>query len=140
MSQVLEAEMTTIPARRRALPAAPVLIQVPALARTAGAIRPRRRLRREVRVAGYWLLALVPASVACAAWGGVARPPVLLNVPSPDRVSAPAAADPAPERGITLSLDPTPALAGVEAEPCRVFLTGQILPLDAAEEPTHGGS
>ena len=135
MNQILEPTNCSTPARRRAPAVAPVLIRVPALA-GADARRPgrspRRRLRREVRVAGCWLLALVPTVAACSAWGGH-RPAPLLAVNSPDRVAPVAPA-------ISLSIEPTPNTPPLaDHAECSVFLSGQLLPADPTEESIHGG-
>ena len=142
MTQILEPLTCSTPARRRALPAAPVLIRVPALspAKVGGErsqIR-RRRLRREVRVAGCWLLALIPPSVACATWGGT-RPPSLLAINSPDRPAFVVGSPGSPQRAITLSLEPVRAAQPFELSKSPVFLSGRLLPADTSEEPTHGG-
>ena len=62
--------------------------------------------RREVRVAGLWLLALIPPTVACATWGG-GRSAVLLAVRGPAEATAaePARVE-APAVAISLSLEP----------------------------------
>lgn len=143
MTQSPEPPTCSSPARRRALPAAPVLIRVPAIApATIGAGRTRvvrRRLRREVRVAGFWLLALIPPAVACATWGG-GRPAVLLSLRGPAEATP---ADPieAPPAAVALSLSLEPVLAAqpAEASGASVFLTGQLVPVDSPEEPMHGG-
>ncbi len=143
MTQILEPSNCSMPARRRTLPAAPVLIRVPALsAPTVGGRRApvrRRRLRREIRVAGYWLLALIPPSVACATWGG-SHTPMLLAVNSPDRsVAAVASLTDDAQPRIMLSIEPVAAPQLREAAPCSVVLSGQLLPADAPEETAHGG-
>lgn len=133
MTQMLEPRTCSIPARRQSASTVPVLIRVPALAGGAvGGRTPaarRRRLRREVRVAGCWLLALLPPGAALAAWGGP-RPAPLLAVNSPDRPAPPT---------ISLSLEPAVAAQPVSDPGCSVALTGQLLPADCAEEPAHGG-
>ena len=142
MIQISEPSICSTPARRRALPVAPILIRVPALSSAAiGGAGPqarRRRLRREVRVAGCWLLALIPPSVACATWGGT-RPHSLLAVNSPGRPASVAGLPESPQRTITLSLEPVRAAQPFEASDSPVFLSGQLLPADTSEEPTHGG-
>ncbi len=144
MNQILEPISCLTPVRRRALlAAAPVLIRVPVLAgASVGGVRPssRRRLRREVRAAGYWLLALIPATVACATWGGH-RPPVLLTVNPPARpaLAVRARGDDRPSL-ISLSLAPIVATQpSHEFAGGPVFLSGQLLPADPSEESAHGG-
>ncbi len=144
MTEILEPSTCSTPARRRALPTAPVLIRIPALSSaTIGEVRQRevhrRRLRREVRVAGCWLLALIPPSVACATWGGTRSHSPLLAVNSPDLASPASGASESPQRRITLSLVPVLAVQPHEIAESSVFLSGQLLPTDASEEPTHGG-
>ena len=144
MTRILEPRTCSTPARRRTLPAAPVLIRLPALSHAtigngSGPIRRRRRLRREFRIAGCWLLALIPTAVVGASWGG-GRAPVLLAVHAPAQ---------APEAGagladesrpcISLSIAPVLAVQPAEAVECSVFLSGQLLPADAPEEVVHGG-
>ena len=143
MTQILEPTTCSTPACRRVLPAAPVLIRVPAVsAATIGCARTplrRRRLRREVRVAGYLFMALLPPAVACATWGG-SRTPLLLAVNSPDRVvdALTCPLDTAPPQ-ISLRIEPVALAQPREAVECPVFLSGQFLPLDAPEEVAHGG-
>lgn len=143
MTQIMEPSTCSTPARRRALPAAPILIRVPALSSAMiGGVRPRqvrRRLRREVRVAGCWLLALIPPSVACITWGGTRSHSPLLAVNSPDRVASSTGSLESPQRRITLSLEPVLAVQPHEIAESSVFLSGQLLPADTSEEPTHGG-
>jgi hypothetical protein len=104
----------------------PVLIQVPALSASArrAALRPvgrrrRRRLRREVRVAGSALLFGVPLAWGLLAfWGG--RPDAVASTaPCPPDYSA-----------VSISLD-------VEAPP-RVVLE-DVVPDIGCEETVHAG-
>ena len=145
MTLILEPSTCSTPARRRATLAAPVLIRVPALSGSAVAGRRtpvrRRRLRREVRVAGFWLLALIPTVVACATWGST-RPAPLLAVNSPDRPAAEVAFEARDQGRSTISLRLEPVLAAAptpEFAGGPVFFSGQLLPADTTEEPSHGG-
>lgn len=84
--------------------------------------RPRRRLRREFRVAACLCLAAAPLLTAAGTWGVV----------HPRRAGA-AEISPAPV--IRLSIEP------VEAEPAaRVHLPGYLLPAERHEESSHEGS
>ena len=142
MTQILESTTCSTPARRRALPAAPVLIRVPTMTLSAtngrGPVR-RRRVRREIRIAGYWALALLPPAVACATWGG-SRAPMLLAVRSPDQ-QVEAGASPTDEalQRISLSIAPMDSSASRFEPLGSVFLSGELLPTDAAGELVHGG-
>ena len=138
----MESTCCSTPARRRALSTPTVLIRVPALAGVpvGASTMParRRRLRREVRIAGAWLLALIPPTMACATWGGT-RPAPLLAVNSPTRAASTVAEPVGSPRGmISLSLEPV-APAQRPERGSSVVLSGQLLPADAFEEPTHGG-
>lgn len=90
-------------------------------ARSAGR-SPRRRLRREFRVAACLCLAVAPLVTAVGAWG----------LAPPRRVGA---AEVSLAPAIRLSIKP------VEAEPeARVLLPGYVLPAERREEPSHEGS
>ena len=145
MTKTLEPRSCSSPARRPNLAPVPVLIRIPTLPGHAsgGAPRPagRRRLRREFRVAGCWLLALAPPALACATWGGH-RPALLLALNPPGRVAAGVPGGPAASPAVsTISLSLEPAVVGAPAPVggSSVVLTGQLLPVDPAEEPAHGG-
>ena len=137
MTQTLESSTCTTLAQRQVLPTAPILIRVPTIAATTiSGARPlvRRRLRRELRVASYWMLALIPPSVACVTWGGT-RSNLVLAVNFPDRADSVDIRQPS----ISLSLAPALAVTSSETAECSVSLSGRLLPLDASEELTHGG-
>jgi hypothetical protein len=118
--------------------------------------RGRRRLRREVRFAGYALLALIPIASACTlGWSN-----------RPDRILACSISDPrqsiansdgfadAPRLGVkyqspqptiatpgavALSIDPAVAIAGTGSE-APVIVPGYVLPDDSREDSVHEGS
>ena len=143
MTQTLEPTFCLPPARSRALPLAPVLIRVPAIKGASfGGVRApvrRRRLRREIRVAGFWLLALIPPSVACATWGGTRSIPHLA-INSPDGAApADSLSVESLQREITLSLEPAFLVPAADPTEGSVILSGELLPADAFEETAHGG-
>ncbi|MGA9924623.1 MAG: hypothetical protein WBQ29_14575 [Isosphaeraceae bacterium] len=151
---------------------APVLILVPhvrpsstqclsfagptaAAPRLRGVRRPRRRLRRQVRVAGYTLLGLLPLLLAWSRWTdaqSIRHPwPRLLLLPShrsgreaPDGGTEPGAwnsasavtTSPAP---VLLSIEPVGTAVDSDTETPVVF-PGYLLPDDHHEEPVHEGS
>jgi hypothetical protein len=151
---------------------APVLIQVPHVRpnptrglhsvrhaettlRPRGSPRPRRRLRREVRLAGYTLLAWFPLVVAWSHWNDARSIPHpatrLLSLPS--YRSQREADDGEAERGawisasaltsppapVLLSIEPVGTAVDCDAETPVVF-PGYLLPDDHHEEPVHEGS
>jgi len=151
---------------------APVLIQVPHVRpnptrglhsvrhaettlRPRGAPQPRRRLRREVRVAGYTLLALFPLVLALSHWNDPRSIPHsatrLLSLPS--HRSQREAVDGGADRGawisasavtfppaqVLLSIEPVGTAVDCDAETPVVF-PGYLLPDDHHEEPVHEGS
>ncbi len=120
--------------------------------------RPRRRLRRHVRLSACTLLAMTPfAFAACFAWSG--RPGPATPPPGsasrndgPQRVCL---VDPGREDGFvdgrrTASIDHRPVTllsieaaspaTGPEAEQQPVILPGYLLPDNSREEPVHEGS
>jgi hypothetical protein len=133
-------------------PIGPVLIQVPALSsssqhwrRTATrtAVRRRRRLRREVRLAGTaFLLFVVPL-----AWGiltvgrsDAEQPAVSARLTGIEIVSPSFAAADESSR-VTGPTEPSAAAPGVLRErQTPVVLPGYVLPDDGSEEPAHAGS
>ncbi len=150
---ILEAsETVTTLSRRRELPSAPVLIRVPVLAAAritpAAAPSRRRRLRREVRLAGAALLLLAPTALIAFGLGSGRLGPVAasaLGFATPGSLGESAgsstAADPARHRS-TISLSIEPVLAGRPARDFSggpVLLSGQLLPVDTSEEPSHHG-
>ena len=118
--------------------------------------RGRRRLRREVRFAGFALLALVPIASACTlGWSN--RPDRMLacSIADPQQIAADSNgfAD-APRLGVgyqsphpgiaspgavALSIDPTVAIPGTGSE-APVIVPGYVLPDDSREDTVHEGS
>ena len=141
MLQTCEPRTRSNPARRRSAPV-PVLIAIPAVSLNTRAPRGRvrrRRLRREVRVAGYALLILLPITMALATLASdrraLARPgslegddAPLAQVASSVRLEAPISLS---SDELTPPAEPAPAV--------RVFLPGVVVPVEASEEPSHGG-
>jgi hypothetical protein len=140
-------------------PIVPVLIQVPAvpsLLRASGraASRPhrrpvarRRRLRREVRMAGYTVMMIAPLSLASALlMGGRSGGALEPALPAVARAAAESAAPGCDRPGlasappiISISLEPAALSPYAEVEP-QVVLPGYLLPDDECEEPAHAGS
>jgi len=124
--------------------------------RLRGARRPTRRLRRQVRVAGYTLLGLLPLLLAWRHWTDAQSirhsGSRLLLLPShrsgreaPDGGTAPEAwnsasaavtTSPAP---VLLSIEPVGTAVDSDTETPVVF-PGYLLPDDHHEEPVHEGS
>ena len=117
-------------------------------------VRPKRRLRREVRIAGCALLALAPLLSACTVgWSG--RPGRVLacsiaeaNAPGhplepstgPRDASGRSALPPVSSAGaVVLSIEPPVTVPGIDTEVPVVF-PGYVLPDDSLEETTHEGS
>lgn len=99
--------------------------------------KPRRRLRKEIRVAAYACLAVLPFVVAAGVWSvhSTARRAGAAEIErtSPDSV-AQAPAHPQ----VWLSLEPIGASLDAEPEPPVVF-PGYLLPADRREELSHEG-
>jgi hypothetical protein len=125
------------PALRRSVSAVPVLIQIPNLgpSRVPQRRARRRRLRREVRVAGYLLLAILPITIAFASMGGYRLSPLAassLALPSESEASTSREVP-----AVSLSLEP---ISSVSRDfECPVFLPGTLLPADSTEEGGDGG-
>jgi hypothetical protein len=165
--------LSTMPAIRsfRAVPLSlEVLIEVPELRggrmgrgktqspwRTATSrpryVRTKRRLRREVRVAGCALLALMPLVSACT-MGWSSRPSRVvacsiaemtaeknnLAVSAPrDRVLAPGTNALGATEAVVLSVEPAGLVPGSDTEVPVVF-PGYVLPDDSLEDAAHEGS
>jgi hypothetical protein len=125
---------------------APILIQVPSVPAPVRALwrgtafptrirTRRRRLRREVRLAGYAFLLASPLALAAATLPAV-RPGSGLEAGGGDL-----AATQAPPV-ISISLEPAgvlPQRAG-DTETAPVILPGYLLPDDGSEESVHAGS
>jgi hypothetical protein len=143
MTETLETSNLLITTRPRAFEALPVLISIPNLATSGRGARPkvrRRRLRREVRVAGYVLLAILPASMALVAFGGE-RPPTMAAGLTVERRGDSADHSIAPRPTPSISLEPLePMVVTVHRElEAPVILPGYLLPADTSEESSDGG-
>jgi hypothetical protein len=123
--------------------------------RLKGVRRPRRRLRRQVRVAGYTLIGLLPLLLAWSHWTD-AQP---IRHPATRQPSLPAhrAGQEAPEREmdpgawvsasavrtspapVSLSIEPAGTAVDSDTKTPVVF-PGYLLPDDHHEEPVHEGS
>jgi hypothetical protein len=119
--------------------------------------RPRRRLRREVRVAGCALLAFMPLVGVCMlGWPG--RSSELLAASISDATARLHGQHAAPERGgrawpansrvveqlgrpsvVVLSIEPAVVAPESDTE-VPVVLPGYLLPDDSLEESSHAGS
>jgi hypothetical protein len=125
-----------------ARPIVPILIQVPSLTaparRSAGARRRRRRLRKEVRVAGLTMMSVLPVGFLLLALGG-AQPverPARSKVPT---AVAPARTVEAPcDRDASVELADAP-VASIASAPVPVVFHDYLLPVDGPEEPDHAG-
>lgn len=136
MTQILATTRLPIPARRRAARAVPILIQIPDLAGSRAAGRPvrRRRLRREVRVAGYALLGLLPIWLAIATLGGDRLP----RLAASSRTAA-AEADSGSIREVpTVSLSLEPMSSGPIDLEAPVVLPVLLQPVAPTEEDADG--
>jgi hypothetical protein len=119
----------------------PILIQVPNLrasARRSSPARRRRRLRKEVRVAGLTMMSVLPVGFLLLALGG-AQP-----APRSVKAAAPAPAPVAPARTVEANRDASVSLAdapiaSVAAAPVPVVFHDYLLPVDGPEEPDHAG-
>ncbi len=117
--------------------------------------RPRRRIRRQVRVAGYALLGLLPLLLAWSHWTSALSShhpgSHLLSLPwhrsegevaedetRPGAWNSAAAATAFPAR-VLLSIEPLGTAADSDTETPVVF-PGYLLPDDHHEEPAHEGS
>ena len=139
MTMTQELPTLARPARRRELPAVPVLIRVPMMAGVVPISRPdsrrRRRLRREVRVAAFALLFASPVFL------GV----FLLGSDRPgSSVIAATSRDSGDQNPPLLALPSRPGPIVTLSAPSRdrgvpVILPGYLLPADATEETSDGG-
>ena len=133
-------------------PIIPVLIRVPSLDPTTGARRRppirRRRLRREVRMAGSLLIMATPLAWALMMMGGRDPEPLagvparLIGIEGLGTSVDESARNPAIARPST-SLGPETAATVGPASPRAtwgpVVLPGYLLPMDGNEEPAHAG-
>ncbi|HZW32103.1 MAG TPA: hypothetical protein VFF52_15430 [Isosphaeraceae bacterium] len=159
--QVPEVEAWRIPGARRHPGTSARSHHGPAVPRRALARPPRRRLRREVRVAGRVFLVLAPLVAAAVPSPGQAnRNPqgidrsvaVAVAVErTRDRIDPPGAAGlgPSPADGRSIGGDPgtlpevlsIESVAGTPADgEVPIVFPGYVLPDDSLEEPAHGGS
>lgn len=117
-------------------------------------MRPKRRLRREVRIGGCALLALAPLLAACTlGWSGHPNRVLACSIAeatAPDQgfdASAlsrnPSSRPAEPPVGfpgvIALSIEPAAMAPGTDTEVPVVF-PGYVLPVDGLEDSTHEGS
>ena len=123
--------------------------------RLRGVRRPRRRLRRQTRVAGFILLGLLPLLLAWSHWTdaqSIQHPGSrLLSLPShrsgreaPDGGTDPeagisASAATTSRAPVVLSIEPVGTAVDPDTETPVVF-PGYLLPDDHHEEPVHEGS
>jgi hypothetical protein len=114
-----------------ARPIVPILIQVPnlrAAGRRPGPARRRRRLRKEVRVAGLTMMSVLPVGFLLLALGGAqpvgrsARGADPRGIETPRLATAYARAD-----------------APVASAPTPVVFRDYLLPVDGPEELDHAG-
>jgi hypothetical protein len=119
--------------------------------------RPRRRLRRELRLAGWVVLALAPlASGGALGWGSLAsravdrpvgnavastgnRGEVAFPLEPNWRAGEVSAGSLAPPSVVVLSIEPVVGAPAADAEVPIIF-PGYVLPDDSLEEPAHEGS
>jgi hypothetical protein len=121
-------------------PIVPILIQVPALTVSSRRIsRPgtrRRRLRKEVRVAGLTMMSMLPLTLLLLTLGGAGpteRPGIVVvnRVPA-----APVGAEVIADVVLTFDTERTgPASTAI----VPVVFPGYLLPVDGLEEPAHAG-
>ena len=140
MTQTRESTSHPTPTRRRASAPLPVLISIPNLAtasRKPQAATRRRRLRREVRVAGYALLAILPPSMAFLAFGGDGRSPLSASLAAEPRATSTEADA---RRAPVISLAPLEPVITLQRDlNTPVILPGYLLPADTPEESSNGG-
>jgi hypothetical protein len=121
-------------------PIMPILIQVPALTASSRRMsRPgtrRRRLRKEVRVAGFTMMSILPLTFLFLTLGG-ARPSDRPTMAVVDRLpavtgGAEVIAD------VVLTFD-TERTGTAPTATVPVVFPGYLLPVDGLEEPAHAG-
>jgi hypothetical protein len=143
MTQTHETQYLLTPTRRRPVAAPPVLISIPNLATPSRGPRTRRRrLRREIRLVGYALLAILPVSMALVSFAGERLPTTAAGLSIERQESlASTEAEPAVRRVAVISLEPLePVVVTVRRElPTPVILPGILLPADTPEESSDGG-
>jgi hypothetical protein len=121
-------------------PVVPILIQVPALTASSRRMcRPvvrRRRLRKEVRVAGLTMMSMLPLTLLFLTLGGAGptdRPAMAIIERLPAvPVRAEVIAD------VVLTFD-TERTGPAPTATVPVVFPGYLLPVDGLEEPAHAG-
>jgi hypothetical protein len=123
--------------------------------RRTSAARPKRRLRREVRIAGCALLALAPLLAASTlSWSGRSARVLACSIAEatapdqgfdasalPRKPSSRAAEPPVGLPGvIVLTIEPAAATAPGTDTAVPVIFPGYVLPVDGLEDTTHEGS
>lgn len=111
------------------------------LVRPVGGRRPRRRLRREIRMAAFAGLAFAPVFLAAGVWClHSTRPLAAAEVASFSRSveAADSEADATPT-AVLISIEPAGGVIEAETETPVVF-PGYLLPDDHREEAVHEGS
>ncbi|MDR3619631.1 MAG: hypothetical protein P4L85_09790 [Paludisphaera borealis] len=105
--------------------------------RPVGTRRPRRRLKREIRVAAFAGLAFAPIILAASVWClHPSRPLAAAEVATTSRPIDEPDSTPA---AVLISIEPTVSANESETETPVVF-PGYLLPDDHREEPVHEGS
>jgi hypothetical protein len=124
-------------------PAVPILIQVPTLRASARRLAPvrtrRRRLRKEVRVAGLTMMSVLPVGFLLLALGG-AQPVDRPLSASLAKVSSESRRDAAIPPVLAVAAPGTETVAPVAVPTCvPVVFRGYLLPADGPEEPEYEG-
>ena len=109
-----------------------------AFIRPLGGRRPRRRLKREIRMAAFAGLAFAPVFLAASAWCLHATPPLSAAEVTASSRSIEAETD-SPPTAVLISIEPAGGAIEAEIETPVVF-PGYLLPDDHREEPVHEGS
>jgi hypothetical protein len=136
MTQICESKPRQTPPRRRKPAPLPVLISIPKMAEGPRPFHTRirrRRLRREVRITGYVLLAILPLSMAFASFGGDRLMPLASRLVVEQHANS--------ARHPVIVLTPLePVVTVQQPELCApVSLPGYLLPADTSEESSDGG-
>jgi hypothetical protein len=129
-------------------PVMPILIQVPALRAPVQRTRPvrtrRRRLRKEVRVAGLTMMSVLPVGFLLLALGGaqpIERPMPQQAVSAPQKASNEIRRDTAnpPLLAVASPALETSAAYQSATTSVPVVFRGYLLPADGPEEPEYEG-
>jgi hypothetical protein len=111
--------------------------QAQGFGRPVGTRRPRRRLKREIRMAAFACLAFAPILLAASVWClHPSRPLAAAEVATTSRTSDEPESTPA---AVLISIEPAVSANESESETPVVF-PGYLLPDDHREEPAHEGS